>query len=272
MKAGLEDLNRLGLVTEGQAHLTAPDYQPFAEIIVSGHGPYIEGGVRWNIAAVDDSFREESLATILSYFEMVREFPRLKQVNLHFPPKLWRDERFPDGQRGDYGRMIDGFRGIAQAAAASGIEIVLENLNAFWEGIPAKASADSVDWTDRNESFGASPDEWIGICRDIDRDNVALCLDSSHVATFCHTIADEDQRTNAALSFLSAPEMVKHVHWNDNYLYDSRGRTDQHALLGKGTMPVELHKGIKRLDATLHIEHFYSIQELEDELEYIAAL
>ena len=272
MSAGLDNLSRLGLVTEGQAHLTAQDYRPFSEVLVSGHGPYTRDGVRWNIATVDDAFRWESLEAMLDYVEMVRQFPTLRQVNLHFPPKLWRDERHPGGQRGTYDRMVDGFRLVADAAAKSGIEIVLENLNAHWDGIAADASPEGVDWTDRNQSYGASPDEWIGICRDIDRANVALCLDSSHLVTYCHTIADEERRTQVAMSFLSAPHMIRHVHWNDNYLYDSRGRSDQHALLGKGTLPIELHRAIKGLDATLSIEHFYSIQELEEELEYIAAL
>ena len=74
------------------------------------------------------------------------------------------------------------------------------------------------------------------------------------------------------MSFVSRPELIKHVHWNDNYLYDTRGRTDSHALLGKGTLPLDLHRAIKSLDATIVIEHFYSVGELEEELEFIAAL
>ncbi len=74
------------------------------------------------------------------------------------------------------------------------------------------------------------------------------------------------------MSFLSIPELIKHVHWNDNYLYEARGRNDSHALLGKGTLPLEMHKAIKSLEATILLEHFYSIEELEKELEFIASL
>ena len=157
-------------------------------------------------------------------------------------------------------------------AEKHGVEIVLENGNAHWTDVGDDVGAADVDWSDRNRSFGASPEEWTGICVDIDRPNVGLCLDSSHLATYSHTIADEDLRRRTALSFLDKPELIRHVHWNDNFLYEMKGRTDQHALLGKGTLPVEIHRGIKKLDATLHLEHFYSIEELEEELEYIDGL
>mgnify|MGYP003770411819 FL=1 len=120
--------------------------------------------------------------------------------------------------------------------------------------------------------FGASPEEWVGICVDIDRPNVGLCLDSSHLATYSHTVADDEQRKKTAMSFFDKPELIRHVHWNDNFLYDARGRIDQHAILGKGTLPVSIHRSIKNLDATLHLEHFYTIEDLEEELDYIWAL
>ena len=272
MQIGIGDLRRLGLMTEGTAHMGLDEYKPFSEIMVSGHGPYLKNGVRWNVAATDDELRKGSLEAMLDYVDMVRHMPKLRQVNLHFPAKRWRDEAQPDGHYGTYDRMIEAFRQIADAADSHGIEIVLENGNAHWTGISDEVGADRVDWSERNWSFGASPDEWMAICVDIDRANVGLCLDSSHLATYSHTIADEGLRTRAALSFLDKPELIRHVHWNDNFLYDTRGRTDQHALLGKGTLPVEIHRSIKELDATLHIEHFYTIDELEEELEYIDGL
>ena len=272
MLAGVGDLKRLGLMPEGAAHMGLEDYKPFSEIMVSGHGPYLKNGVRWNVAAIDDKFRNESIKEMLDYVDMVRHIPNLKQVNLHFPAKRWKDAAQLDGHYGTYDRMVEAFRQIADAADKHGIEIVLENGNAHWTGISDDVAADQVDWSDRNWSFGAAPEEWTGICVDIDRPNVGLCLDSSHLATYSHTIADEDLRRRTALSFLDKPELIRHVHWNDNFLYEMKGRTDQHALLGKGTLPVEIHRGIKKLDATLHLEHFYSTGELEEELEYIDGL
>ena len=74
------------------------------------------------------------------------------------------------------------------------------------------------------------------------------------------------------MGFLARPDLIRHVHWNDNYLHDPRGRVDSHALIGKGSLPKEMHRAIKTLDAMLHIEHFYTIEGLEEELEYIAQL
>tara|TARA_B100000745_G_C19977182_1_gene330912 strand:- start:288 stop:518 length:231 start_codon:yes stop_codon:yes gene_type:complete len=73
-------------------------------------------------------------------------------------------------------------------------------------------------------------------------------------------------------SFLKEPELITHVHWSDNYLYDVRGRDDSHLSVGKGTLPVEFHRTIKNLDATILLEHFYSLEELEEELDFIDRL
>ena len=168
--------------------------------------------------------------------------------------------------------MIDGIRQIADCAEKWGTKIALENSNAYFTGIADDVPADQIDWSGRNQDFGASSEEWIQICEDVARPNVALCLDSSHTCTYAHTFADPDQRMKVVMGYLAKPELIKHVHWNDNYLYDVRGRVDSHAILGKGSLPIEMHQVIKGLDATIVIEHFYTIQELEEELEYIDGL
>ena len=58
----------------------------------------------------------------------------------------------------------------------------------------------------------------------------------------------------------------------DYYLYDVRGRQDSHLSVGRGTIPTEFHKRIKRLEATILLEHFYTLDELEEELEFIDKL
>ena len=73
-------------------------------------------------------------------------------------------------------------------------------------------------------------------------------------------------------AFLEKPDLIRHVHWSDNYLYDQRGRNDSHLSVGKGTLPTEMHRRIKRLDATILLEHFYTFEELAEELEYIDSL
>ena len=244
----------------------------FWDLAISGHAPTSKGGLPLNIADTDDEVRRMSVAEFLGYLELVRRLPRLKQVNMHPPPKHWQDETRAAVRHGDYGLMIEGIRQIADVAARWEIEVVLENNIVDWTGIADDTPLEQVDWEDSNADFGVAPEEWIRICEDVGRANVALCLDTSHVCTYAHTIADPERRADTVMAFVARPDLIRHVHWNDNYLYDLRGRSDSHALLGKGTLPIELHKAVKGLDATLLIEHFYTIEDLEEELRYIARL
>ena len=271
METGLEDLNRLGLTTEATAHRTVDYFRPFGGLAISGHAPYLIGDQRLNYAAPEAEYREHCLGIMLEYVRSVSEFTRLKQVNIHPAPRHWVDKRQATGRTGDYDLMIDSIRQIADLAATLDIEIVVENNNVYWERVSKETPVEEIDWDQTNQAFGTSPEEWVGIYEDVAHPNVTLCLDSSHVCTYAHTFPPED-RIGAVMEFLSRPELIKHVHWNDNYLYDTRGRYDCHASVGKGSMPLELHKAIKGLDSTILLEHFYTLGELEEELEYVAGL
>ncbi|MDP6403253.1 MAG: sugar phosphate isomerase/epimerase family protein [SAR202 cluster bacterium] len=269
---GVENLKRLRLNTEAEAGDVLEEAQPLAGLMVSVHAPLWDGDVRLNIGAKDDEFRDMSIGKILAYIDTARHFPELKKVNMHLGPKQWLDEAQERGRTGDYGLMVDSIRRIADHAEGLGLEIVLENNSVVFAGVGDGVSPDEIDWSSRNQSFGTSPEEWIQICRDVDRPNVGLCLDSSHTCTYAHSIADPGRREEAVMGFLAKPDLIRHVHWNDNYLHDPRGRVDSHALIGKGSLPKEMHRAIKALDATLLLEHFYTIEGLEEELEYIAQL
>ena len=271
-ETGIEDLRRLELFTELGMVSSEEQRATFGEIALSAHAPLYDGEIRLNIASTDDDFRDKSMRMILEYIDRVRDLPNLKKINMHPAPRRWLYEDHPGWREGDYGRMIDGIREIAEYVAGSDLEVVLENNTSRWEGIPDDIPAEDVDWTSKTVSYGSAPEEWAQVCEDVDRPNVWLCLDSSHACTYAHTIADEDKRADVLMAYLAKPHLIRHVHWNDNYVYDLRGRNDSHALLGKGTMPAEFHRAIKALDATLMIEHFYGIEELEEELGYIAQL
>ena len=109
------------------------------------------------------------------------------------------------------------------------------------------------------------------MCLDVDKENVKLCLDTSHICTFAQRFPKED-REKEIMKFLNRPELISHVHWSDNYLYDNRGRSDSHLTVGSGSIPVEFHKIVKNLDATILLEHYYSENELIMELEFIKNL
>ena len=272
MTAGIENLRRLGLTVEATAHLGLESLLPFADLLVSAHAPYLSSGLRINIAATDAEHRKRGIDELVGYVDMVRRLPGIKQVNMHPAPRQWLDPSQTTGRHGDYDLLIDGIQRIAGYAAKFGIEIVLENNNSNWTGIGDDVPADQVDRTDKNQAFGSAPEEWIQVCEDVGRPNVMLCLDTSHACTYAQTISEPERRSEAIMGFLARPELIRHVHWNDNYLYDARGRKDSHASLGKGSLPVELHRTIKGLDATLLLEHFYTVEDLEEEIEFIDGL
>ena len=105
---------------------------------------------------------------------------------MHFAPKRWKDPEQVTGQEGDYELMIDGIREVAAFCEGHDLELVLENLNSYWSDDIKEAPREQVDWSGRNQYYGMAPEEWQQIVLDVDRENVALCLDSSHVVTYAH--------------------------------------------------------------------------------------
>lgn len=273
-----DHIERLGLNGNAGTTLTneVEAMNAFSQVLVSGHAPsslQVGSKIRGNIASTDDEFRDMSIRTILDYVDVAQRYPHLKLVNMHFAPKRWIDETQNQYQTGTYDRLIDGITQIAAFAERRGIQIVLENNCAYFElnGIADDVPAEKMDWADKNEYYGVSPEEWTQICEDVDRPNVGLCLDTSHACTYAHAFP-EDRRRERMMAFLAKPHLIRHVHWSDNYLYDTRGRNDSHVSVGRGSLPTELHRGVKRLDAVILLEHFYTIDELEQELEYVTAL
>ena len=270
--AGLDTLRRFGLNTEASMADDIDEMDELAEVLVSAHAPAMVGDdVRLNIAAPEADFRKMSLDVVIDYIGRAARYPNVRQINMHFAPKRWNDPPQAAGREGAYDLLIGGIRQVAEFCVRHDLELVLENLNSYWSDDIKDTPHDQVDWSSRNEYFGMAPEEWQQIVLDVDRANVGLCLDSSHVVTYSHRFP-EDRREERVLAFLSRPELIRHVHWNDNYLYDPRGRNDSHAPLDKGTLPTEMHRRIKYLDATLLLEHFYDADVLEEELAFIDGL
>ena len=271
VKTGVEALSKTGLMAESSMSDDIEILDAYSEFLISAHAPATIGEARLNYAATDPDFRRMSIETIVGFIHKASRYPHIRQENMHFAPKRWVADTQPAGQEGNYSLLIDAIREIGKVAEENNIEIVLENNNAYWADVPDNVQHDEVDWDLRNAYFGMAPEEWIQTCEDVNRPNVRLCLDSSHVCTYAHTLPEE-LREERVLAFLDQPALIKHVHWSDNYLYDSRGRNDSHLELNKGSLPTELHRRIKYLDATLLLEHFYSVHGLEEELVFIDSL
>jgi len=267
----VDDIVRLGLTVEGSHTAGLQEMDPYADVLATAHAPYKHGDMRLNPAAIDEDFREESIKTIEDFIDMTAAFPGLTQVNLHFGCVRRFDPEQTRGREGDYGRQVEAFQRIGDFAAERDKEIVLENSTVFWAGVADDTSDDQIDWSTQGLNLGTDPEEWIRICKDVDRPNVGLCLDTSHACTYAHRFP-EDQRPDVLFSFLQQPELIRHVHWSDNYPYDARGRADSHEILGRGAEPVEFHREIKGLDAIILLETICTVDELEEQIDFIDAL
>ena len=272
-KAGLDVLQKFGLRAETSLIENVDEFTEYESVLFSAHAPTKLGEEVLNIAATDDEFRELSIAVFKDYLDRCGAFSNISQMNMHFGVKRWISDTQHRGQVGEYERHIEAVRIIGEYAAKYHIELVLENLNSYWVAncISDDTPGHEVDWADKNEAFGMHPEEWIQMCLDVNHGNVRLCLDTSHICTYAQRFP-EDEREERIATFLSQPGLISHVHWSDNYLFDIKGRLDSHLSVGRGTIPTEFHRSIKNLEATILLEHFYTSDELLEELEFIETL
>ena len=157
--AGVETLNRFDLNTEASMAEDIDEMAEYSDILVSAHAPAIAGDMRLNIAATDDGFRKKSIEVIVDYIGRAAEYPNVNQINMHFAPKRWNGLSQSEGCEGTYDLLIDGVRQVAAFCDGHDIELVLENNNSYWTDDIIDTPPDAVDWSERNEYFGMSPEE-----------------------------------------------------------------------------------------------------------------
>jgi len=270
VQAGRTTLDRLGLATEAKVALDAAEHDELAGLIHTAHAPFSANGKRLNPGCTDDAWRQRSIDAQREYIRGCKRFPRVGKVVCHIAPRLWHDETGAVEQTGTYDRLITALAGQADFAAEHGLQIVLENNRAYYPHQMPYAPVTS-DGLSENQYFGARPEEWLQIIRDVSRSNCSGCLDTSHACTVAHAFLPED-RAAVMMQYLAEPGLVGHVHWNGNALQDPAGRDDQHLAIDDGDLPIELHRAIAGLDATLHLEHWFDADVLERELAFVASL
>ncbi len=239
----------------------------------SAHAPWNDKTGRLNIAAVSPDYRAYSRQVITGFISRARAMlPRLELIVIHPAPRRWWPDRRHEGREGDYELLLEGLRRLAEHAQAAGLRLVLENNNRYWENANHELTAECSSPSDNYSHFADNPEEWLQVWRDVGRDNFGLCLDPAHAVTWAHTIDDPGRRAAGLMKYLDCPEAIRHVHWNDQYAFEKRGRVDQHLCIGTGSIPKEMHRRIKGLKASLLLEHFHGSDALEAELDYIAGL
>ena len=267
---GAGALKRLGLWTELPVVLDGEDVADVAGMAVSAHAPFSLYGERLNIAATDATRRRHALDTIKTYIEQAARYPAVVKVICHAAPRTWYSNDGGLQQQGDYDLLIEGMRELADAAASHDLAVAVENNRVYFRDMfpdcpPGEGGLSA------NTYFGTVPEEWRRIAVDVARESLGLCLDTSHACTYAQ-LSPPEERPATLMKYLAHPSLISHVHWSDNLLYDEGGRLDSHLPIGEGTLPLELHRAVLGLGATILVEHFYDMERLERELDFISRL
>ncbi len=265
---------RHGMTVEVSHQFRKEAAEEVPQLASSIHLPWNDSDIgRINYAAKDPEFRGVCLQRIKDAVVFGSEnFPALRLAVVHGAPERWAPHPQDGGREGDYGAFIAGIRELADFAGTHGMLLVLENNNCYWVNAEGKTA-----WQDAHPAsdmvyFGCGPDQWLQTFHDADHDNLRLCLDTAHACTWAHTIPDRADRIAGLLSYFREPAAIAHVHWNGHHAFEPEGRVDGHLNVGTGTIPEEMHRRVRDLDATHLIEHYHGETELLRELAFIRGL
>ncbi len=271
---GAEVLRRHDLTVEVASRQMTELPPDIAERVASVHMPYSTPELgRLNYAAVDSEFRQISLEIIENAMRQAAELlPDAGLVVIHGSPQRFVGESQAGGEIGDYGLYIQSLRRLADTAAENGLRLMLENNRRYWTNAAGEMAWEDSAPAENFVYFAIEPDDWLQSYHDVGHENLKLCLDTAHACCTVHAVADHDERVEQFMRFLSDPEAIGHVHWNGHELFEPEGRLDKHLNVGKGTIPIEVHRKVKSLGIPLLLEHFHGEEALVEELAYIEML
>lgn len=239
-----------------------------APYLFSVHLPYVDAAGRLNIGAFDEAHRQASIDTVRHAIDVACDLGARRGV-IHSMGYL----RAEGVVVGDWERTVAGLQQIADHARTNQFDLVLENVVFYWDSVPAHVPAEQADRSRCLYQFGRDPQEWRDLWTAIDRENVRLCLDTSHATTRAVASSDIEKQIRRVHEFLDVGgDLITHVHWSDNYLGGHRGRNDSHLHVGQGTLPRSFQTRVKQLPAVKHLEHKSTVEELRLELSYIECL
>lgn len=221
-------------------------YIPFVHGV---HLPYSG----FNLAAFDDELRQKSIDGVKAAIDIGAQYP----VN-HMVMHTMGIESYDGVSLGNYERMIDGIRIIADYAAKLKITLCIEN--------QAQHAAHRV-------IYGVYAEDWYKIREDVSRENVILTLDTSHAACAAALKVGKENRFAYMYEFLKHPEYIGRVHWSDSRLERAQAYyNDMHLIPGEGDLPRDFHRRIKALDATKTLEQKRPEADVLKGLEFVESL
>ena len=230
-------------------HESLPNWEQYIPFVHGIHLPY--AGL--NLAALDDSVRQQSIDTVKAAIDVGVRFPVDRMV-MHSM-----GIRSKDGAvLGTYERMIDGIAQLADYAASRDIILCIENQALHVPGL---------------ERFGTTAESWLQIPGDVNRSNVLLTLDSSHAATAAAVLETAEERFAYLYRFLERPELIGRVHWSDSRLGTNEAfMKDMHLVPGEGDLPRDFHQKIKALPVLKTLEQTRPEADMIRGLEFIESL
>jgi sugar phosphate isomerase/epimerase len=262
-------LAELGLGVEGTVRGDGSVSLPeeVAGRVVSMHLPYVSTGEVWNVGSEDEAVRASVLERVKRAIDTAKGVGAERGVIHPMGIARW------SGQAGGtLERTIEGLRELADHARSVGFLLCLENNRLYWESVPTETAPEDADRSNANYIFGSTPQEWFGLWHAIGRDELRLCLDTSHTATYAALSSDPTKAELLLNEYLAEPDLIAHVHWSDSWLCDVRGRPDAHLPVGTGTLPPAFHARVKALPALKHLEHKATPEQLRAEIAFIDAL
>ena len=226
-----------------------PGWEEYIPFVHGVHLPF--DGL--NFASLDDARRARSIDVVKEAIVIGCQFPVEKMV-IH----TLGIESIDGEVRGNYERMIDGLRDVADFAATKGITLCIEN--------DAQHGAHRV-------LFGVTAEQWYQIQGDVDRENVMLTLDTSHAACAAALLVGMQVRFDYMYEFLRHPERIGWVHWSDSRLTKAEAYyKDMHLVPGEGDLPLDFHRKIKNLDVVKTLEQNRPEEDILKGLAFVEAL
>lgn len=246
-----EFLKKTGLGVE--AHIgrydKLPTWEQYVPFVGGVHLPYSG----FNLAAFDDELRLHSIEGVKAAIDIGCNYP-VKEMVMHTTGI----ESLDGVLLGNYERMIDGIRTLADYAAKKGITLCIENQA---QHVPHRVI------------YGVTAEEWYKIQEDVNRENVMLTLDTSHAACAAALLPGSEKRFAYMYEFLRHPERIGRVHWSDSRLTKSEAYYhDMHLVPGTGDLPIDFHRRINNLDIVKTLEQKRSEEEILQGLEFISSL
>jgi sugar phosphate isomerase/epimerase len=235
--------------------------------VVSMHLPYSSAGSRWNVGSDDEAVRRPAIDGVKRAIEVAKGVGAERGVIHPMGIARW------SGQvEATFERTVEGLREIVDHARGAGLTLCLENNRLYWDGISNEARPEDADRANENHILGSTPQEWRDLYHAIGRDELRLCLDTSHASTYAALSSDPARAGQLLDEYLAEPDLIAHVHWSDSWLCDPRGRQDAHLPVGTGTLPPAFHARVKALAALKHLEHKATPDQLRTEITFIGSL